>query len=132
MKKLLNKIPVLGWALSMKGEIALVIIALIGFAHLAGWMRFFDDTSAPMDIGILSAVAVGVVAVISGIFLFWTLWRVCFPKEIDDWFDCPFDGDEHGFLADWSKASPAVRLILFFGTLWAVLLSIGLTVMALR
>jgi len=113
------------WLWSVRSEVVLVVIALIGFAYMAGPLRLFDPTAAPLDIGILSAPAVGVVGVIFGVFLFWTLWRVCFPKEIDEWFD------EH-FSDDFFATSPAVRLALFFGTLWAVLLSIGLITMALR
>lgn len=113
------------WLWSVRSEAVLVILAIIGFAHMAGWIRLFDSTAAPLDIGILSAPAVGVVGVIFGVFLFWTLWRVCFPKEIDEWFD-------DRFLLDFSSTSPAVRLGLFFGTLWTILLSIGLITMALR
>lgn len=121
----------LKWLWSVRSEAVLLIIACICFAHLAGWIRFFDSTAAPLDIGILSAPAVGVVGVIFGVFLFWTLWRVCFPKEIDDWFD---EKQDHkvDFIFDWFNTSPAVRLALFFGTLWAVLLSVGLITMALR
>lgn len=122
----------LKWLWSVRSEAVLVIIALIGFAHMAGWLRFFDSTAAPLDIGILSAPAVGVVGVIFGVFLFWTLWRVCFPREIDEWFDRAFDDDEQGFLADFLTAPKWVRLLCFFGTLWTVLLSIGLITMALR
>lgn len=113
------------WLWSVRSEAVLVIIAMIGFGHMAGWIRFFDSTAAPLDIGILSAPAVGVVGVIFGVFLFWTLWRVCFPEEIDEWFD-------DRFVLDFASTSPAVRLGLFFGTLWTVLLSIGLITMALR
>jgi len=121
----------LKWIWSLRSEIVLVTIAIIGFAHVAGWLRFFDDTAAPLDIGILSAPAVGVVGVVFGVFLFWTLWRVCFPSQIDEWFD---GGKDHkvDFLFDWFNASPAVRLACFFGSLWVVLLSIGLITMALR
>jgi hypothetical protein len=134
MKTLIQKllaIPGVSWAWSMKSEIALLIIALIGFAHIAGWMRAFDSTAAPLDIGTLSAPAVGVVGVVIGVFLFWILWRLCFPKDIDEWFD---GGGDHkpDFLFDFFNTSPAVRLFVFFGTLWAVLLAVGLITMALR
>lgn len=125
MKNIIEKIPGLRWAWSVKNEIGLVILALIGFAHIAGWIRIFDSTAAPLDIGILSAPAVGVVGVIMAVFLFWVLWRVCFPREIDEWFD-------DRFLLDFSSVSPAVRLGLFFGSLWTVILSVGLITMALR
>jgi hypothetical protein len=129
----------LKWIWSVRSEATLVIIALIGFAHIAGWLRFFDSTAAPLDIGILSAPAVGVVGVIFGVFLFWTLWRVCFPREIDEWFDRDpaeshplAENSKPSFLDDFLTAPEWVRLGLFFGTLWAVLLSIGLITMALR
>jgi hypothetical protein len=128
----LGEIPGLAWVWSLRGEIALVAIALVGFAHVAGWIRSVDDTAAPLDLGILSAPAVGAVGVVIAIFLFWTLWRVCFPKEIDRWFDRAPDEEGKSFLGDFLGTSPAVRLVCFFGTLWAVLLTVGLVTLALR
>jgi hypothetical protein len=135
MKTILEKlkaIPGASWALSMKNEILIGIIVLIGFAHLSGWLRKIDPTSAGLDLGVLTIPAIGVVGVVAGVFLFWVLWRFCFPKDIDEWFDRPFDDDNQGFLADFFSASPAVRLACFFGSLWAVLISVGLITMALR
>lgn len=131
MKHLL-KIPGVKWLWSVKNEIALLVVVLIGFAHIAGWIRSFDSTAAPLDIGILTAPAVGVIGVVIAVCLFWVLWRVCFPKEMDNWFDYSIDCSKKSFLDDFFRTTPAVRLGLFFGTLWVVLLSVGLITMSLR
>ena len=115
------------WLWSLRNEITLGIIALIGFLNLAGWLRAFDPTAAGLDIGTLTIPAIGIVAVLCGVLLFWVLWRFCFPGKIDEWFDRP-----EGFLTDFFAATPAVRLACFFGSLWAVLLAVGLCAMSLR
>jgi hypothetical protein len=130
MKTTLAKLksnPGIRWAWSMRNELLIGVIVLIAFINLGGWLRKIDGTAAPLDIGILTAPAVGIVGIVAAVWLFWTLWKFCFPDEIDRWFDA-----KDGFLRDFNNASPATRLFVFFGTLWTVILGVGMITMALR
>lgn len=117
----------LKWLWSVKNELMLVTLALVAFYHLAGILRKFDPAAAPLDLGVLSAPAVGIVCVIASILLFWLILRVVVPF-IDDWFD----GDDalFSFERDFRVASPAVRLCLFFALLISIILAVALVAIA--
>jgi hypothetical protein len=125
MKSLLN-IPGAKWLWSMKNEILIGIVLLVAFANFGGCAREVDPTAASLDFGVVSFIALAVVGIVAFVILFWVLWRFCFPSAIDNWFD-----QKEGFLHDFFNTSPAVRLSLFFGSLWAVIMGGGMILAAL-
>lgn len=123
----------LKWLWTMKGEITIGVLAVSLFFNLVGWLRAIDPTSATLDPGVLMAVAVGVLAVVVGLILFWVIIRITAPL-IDAWFDGDLPkqpGDTYvSFEMDWRHTTPAVRLSIFAALLIGTLLSIALVTIA--
>ena len=127
MKHHILELPVIRWIWSVKTEALAALLFVSLFAHLAGWIRKIDPQAATFDLGSLMTVAVGLVGVISAIFVFWIVWRLAFPRRMDVWVD-----SKDGLIADFFTTTPAVRLFLLFGSLWSVILGVGLISMALQ
>ncbi len=126
----------LKWLWSVKSLLVILVIGLIGFVALPSLLHSVDSTAAPLDLGVLSFVAVAVVGVLAVMFVFWVIIKSEFPF-IDQWVDGDLEKDESlpvekrvSIAKDWLSISPAVRVCVFFGLMAFMILSGALLVVA--
>lgn len=117
----------LKWLWTMKFEILSFALLVALFFQLPGWLGSVDSTAAPLDPGVLSMPAVGLITVVAAVILFWLLIRGG-ARIIDRWFD----GDDPAFSfdRDWRDAPGWVRLLVFAFLFGVVLLCVTLGTMA--
>jgi hypothetical protein len=124
----------LKWLWTMKFELLSFALLIALFFRLPGWLSAADDTSAPLDPGVLSMPAVGLVAVMAGVLLFWLLIRGAVPY-IDKWFDGDLKNEYSpthriNFEEDWRTAPGWVRLLIFAFLFGVVVLGVCLVTLA--
>lgn len=125
----------LTWLWSMRMELFVIVVAVLAFFRLPAWLQKGDDTAAALDAGVLSMPAVGIVAVVAAVILFFLLVRLCLPIIVDRWFDGALKNefaDSHriSFERDWREAPGWVRLLIFSGLLVAVIIAVAIVTMA--
>jgi len=124
----------LKWLWTMKVEAVLFVLGIFLFFSALPWLRAVDPTAAGLDGGVLSFPAVGVLAVIVGIILFFIIVRAVLPY-LDKWFDGDLKNEYSpefriSMEEDWRKAGAGMRLAIFFGLLGLFILSVAIVTAA--
>ncbi len=120
---------------SIKNELLLVVLTVSIFFNLITWLRVIDPNAAPIDPGIFTAPALGLVATTVGYVFGWILIKASMGI-IDRWFDGE-ESKEPGkpfisFEKDWRHAGPVVRLPCFFLLLVSFPVCVALVTLAVR
>jgi len=113
------------WLWSVKFETLWVILGIVFIFKLPRLLFAADDTAAGLDPGVLSFIAVAVVAVVVAVLLFFCIIKLAAPNVVDEWWD-----SARGFAHDWNNTTAAVRLSLSIGLLIGVILAVALVTAA--